>query len=279
MALETKIRLEDEYDVIFDSNTGLDLSNAYYANPSIVNVFGLPRETKERLYCVEETSVNVDKLSICCHNNRTHTEATKHIYANGLNISDIDNVSKLYGCIVISVTPIPIHKMNSNHDTYQCGVDIDKENDRIITKSMIENNVKQIEQRYINLPSFFKQCIFIRVTSKDIDGNTIDFNSNWPFLSNDAMQYLYENISCIFGINLCSVDRMESPKIPNHHIWFGNNPKSHRLITEGLQIGNHILDDIYVLNFQLSPIANTDAVPTRPIIYPCKLHKHLLSKL
>ena len=267
--LQTSIKLDDGYEVTFNLCAGIDLSNPYFNKPPIVNVFGLPRETKEILYSTDNTSVNVDKLSICCHNNRTHTESTKHVYSNGLNISDIKLNTTFYGCIVITIKPKLISQINDiKEDSYECGVEINKDKDLMITKSMIKKKMNDIVKQYDNkLPSFFKQSIFIRV---ECDEDTK--NKNCPFLSNNAMKYLHDNITNIFGINLCSVDRIKSPKIPNHKIWFGHNPKSHRLITEGLLISNDVSDGIYVLNFQLSPIANTDAVPTRPIIYKCDIN-------
>merc|ERR1712228_524274 len=124
---------------------------------------------------------------------------------------------------------------------YECGALLDKFNDLIVTNTMIHNEM--------------------------------NMNQNWPFLSNDAMHYLHQNISNVFGINLPSVDRMISPKVPNHRIWFGHNQKSTRFITEGLAISDSVSDGFYVLNSQLAPIANTDAVPTRPIIYDCHIVK------
>ena len=272
MALNTCIKLGDGFNVVFDLSKGIDLSDSYYKKPDIVSVFGLPQESKKILYSTDNTPVNVDKLTICAHNNRTHTESTRHIYSNGLNISDIvdnhDNIS-FYGCIIISVKPRFIYQINTKNDKYECGVNIDKYNDLIITKSMIETKINNIiDMNNKALSSFFKQCIFIRV---ECDKNIK--NTNCPFLSNDAMQYLHNNFTNVFGINLCSVDRFESPKVPNHRIWFGHNPKSNRLIVEGLLIPNNIYDGIYCLNLQLAPIANTDAVPTRPIVYKCSIRK------
>jgi len=265
MSLSTRIQLGNEYYTEFDLSQGVDLSDAYYSGAPTVNVFGMSRETKRNVYSLEKTPVNVDELTICCHNNRTHTESTNHVYKDGLNVSDIPKSAAFRGCLLISVKPIPVIE---SEDKYDGGAELDKYNDLIVTKAMIEEKMSRILVRCpSNLPAFFKQCVFVRIEG-DFQKHT-----NWPFLSNDAMQYLHDNISDIFGINLCSVDREESPKVPNHRIWFGHDPKSTRLICEGLSIPPHISDGIYTVNYQLAPIANTDAVPTRPIVYPCSLKK------
>eukprot|EP01083_Nonionella_stella_P087340 242949_1 len=273
MALITRIKLDHGLHVEFDLNQGIDLSSCLYDDPPIVDVFGLPSETRKQLYSLDNTSVNVDQLTICCHNNRTHTESTKHIYSDGLNVSECNPSNSFFGCILISVTPIPVHRLNDNEYKYDCGENIDRYNDWIITKSMIVEKIRSLK----SVPSLFKQAIFIRVEDR-VNNQMIDLNKHWPFLSNDAMQYLHDNISNVFGINLSSVDRMVSPKVPNHRIWFGD-PKSTRLITECLSIPNNISDGLYMLNLQLAPIANTDAVPTRPILYPCTILMPSLSKL
>merc|ERR1712228_851284 len=145
----------------------------------------------------------------------------------------------------------PLYKIN-DYDMYECGALLDKFNDLIVTKPMIQNAINEITKYMDDTSmSFFKQAIFIRILNNEMN--------------------MHQNISNVFGINLPSVDRMISPKVPNHRIWFGHNPKSTRFITEGLAISDSVSDGFYVLNLQLVPIANTDAVPTRPIIYDCHI--------
>jgi len=277
-SLPTNIRLSNGTHIAFDLNAGRDLSNSMYDNSSIVDVFGLPSETKKKIYSIDEANgcpVNVDHLSMCAHNNRTHTECTKHVYSNGLNVSDCDTTNTFFGCVLISVKALPLRAINGPF-IYKGGMPLDERTDFIITKQMIQNKVEQAIHSLDDASRcFFKQSIFIRVQNEK---NAINMNENWPFLSNDAMQYLHSNFSKVFGINLPSVDRMESPNVPNHKIWFGH-AKSKRFITEGLSFSDDaIFDGLYALNLQLAPIANTDAVPTRPILYKCQI-KHALSKL
>ena len=268
MSLPTTIHLTKDIGVRFDMNSGIDLSNEFYKEPPIVDVFGLPSETKETLYSLDETPVNVDKLTLCCHNNRTHTESTAHVFKDGLNISDCSSLTH-FGCIVISVEPVSIRTLSDDQYRYECGAEMGRERDSSVTKSMIQSRIEELLSKYKDHPeitSFFKQSIFIRMIGD------IQCDEHWPFLSNDAMEYLHDTFSNVFGINLPSVDRMESPKVPNHRIWFGH-AKSTRLITEGLQFGDDINDGLYVLDLQLAPIADTDAVPTRPVIYSCSVVK------
>ena len=130
-------------------NSGIDLSNEFYKEPPIVDVFGLPSETKETLYSLDETPVNVDKLTLCCHNNRTHTESTAHVFKDGLTISECIAMgggctSSHFGCIVISVQPVSIRTLMEDQYRYECGAEMDRERDFISTKSMIQSRIEEL---------------------------------------------------------------------------------------------------------------------------------------
>lgn len=119
----------------------------------------------------------------------------------------------------------------------------------------------------------------------------IDFSGgNPPFLTPDAMKYLLD-IGCEhLLVDLPSVDKENDQGfLASHSVFFGmpkrerseteTNPKaksesegnSNRrncTITELCYIPNNIKDGYYILNLQLSPFL-LDAVPSRPVIFPC----------
>ena len=147
------------------------------------------------------------------------------------------------------------------------------------------------------IPRFFKQSIVIRtyLTSTNELKHKQWTNSNPPYLSKEAICYLNDNFENILCLDLPSVDKEVSPMIDNHKIWFqcvgyndnnrdchlGTAPKTRktrkarkikaprRLLVESCIVPENVQDGLYLLNLQSINVANTDAVPCRPVVYPC----------
>ena len=124
--------------------------------------------------------MNVDQLTMCCHNNRTHTESTAHIFKNGLNISECVHQSNgsHFGCIVISVEPVSIRTLKANEYRYECGAELDEERDYIVTKSKIGSKVKKVLNDVMEHKtySFFKQSILILKLAQKVLARQISFH-------------------------------------------------------------------------------------------------------
>ena len=277
--LRTCISLSSGSSITFDFNAGIDCSSALFASPPVTPLFGLPLESRQTVYSLKDTAVSVEHLSICCHNNRTHTESTKHVYADGLSVSQCHPSSAAcLGCVVLSVDPVCVRSLKRSGDEFEYDGECSDE-DRIVTRSMIGRKLaallSPLAAADAELSRFVRQCVFVRL---NVDGEAAE-RGDWPFLDCAAMQLLHDEISHVLGVNLPSVDRMVSPKVPNHCIWFARNAKSERLITEGLCIPDEVADGVYVLNLQLAPFADTDAVPCRPILFACEVHMMQRAKL
>lgn len=97
----------------------------------------------------------------------------------------------------------------------------------------------------------------------------------FPVLSREAMKALCESSLLHLLIDTPSLDHPESEGLPNHVTWWGlyarvrpgvPNPAA-RTITEMIFVPDEIDDGLYWLDLQLAPIVS-DAVPSRPVIYP-----------
>lgn len=102
-----------------------------------------------------------------------------------------------------------------------------------------------------------------------------DREPNFPVLSAAAMRALSESPLVHLLIDTPSADDPQSQGLENHATWWGlnasvqpgvPNPQS-RSITEMIFVPDDIDDGDYWLDLQLAPIVS-DAVPSRPVIYP-----------
>ena len=103
----------------------------------------------------------------------------------------------------------------------------------------------------------------------------------FPVLSEAAMKALSESGLMHLLLDTPSADDPESQGLENHAMWWGldsraspgvPNPGS-RSITEMIFVPDDIADGDYWLDLQLAPIVS-DAVPSRPVIYPLSRSRH-----
>jgi len=102
-----------------------------------------------------------------------------------------------------------------------------------------------------------------------------DETANFPVLSRAGMKKLSESPLMHLLLDTPSADHPESQRLENHASWWGlyapvqpgvPNPAA-RSITEMIYVPDDITDGDYWLDLQLAPFVS-DAVPSRPVIYP-----------
>lgn len=97
----------------------------------------------------------------------------------------------------------------------------------------------------------------------------------FPVLSAEAMKILSRSSLLHLLVDTPSVDHSDNTELQNHTIWWGLDPDvrpgvpdaGRRSITEMIYVPDDIVDGDYWLDLQLPPLVS-DAVPSRPIIYP-----------
>lgn len=97
----------------------------------------------------------------------------------------------------------------------------------------------------------------------------------FPVFSPQAMRLLGGSTLMHLLVDTPSLDRADSQGLENHATWWGLDPDTRagvpeparRSITEMIYVPDDIPDGDYLLELQLAPIVS-DAVPSRPVIYP-----------
>ncbi|PCJ14382.1 MAG: hypothetical protein COB04_15340 [Gammaproteobacteria bacterium] len=264
-----------------DLNSALDISIPIRFDEPQVNHFGAPRATSTPLTVgsyvgstLKGASCNADQLSITPHCNGTHTECAGHIINESLSVYEtLDNTL----CLAQLITVQPV-LANESDDSY---IPQKEGNDLIISQSML---VDAIDQAGDSLLSQNVEALIIRVLPNTKEKTTYAYSQDnqAAFFSCEAMSYLSRLKITHLLVDLPSLDRMyDEGLLSNHHCWW-NIPQRknsglvstanadallHRTVTELIYVDETILDGIFLLNLQV-PSIQSDAVPSRPLLFP-----------
>ena len=214
-------------------------------------------------------SCNANVLTMIPHCNGTHTESVSHIVNELVPVfKSIEN--SVFPSVLISICPISPHETK---DRYQPCMD---DSNRVISKNQLINLLKNYSDEQL-------QGLVIRTLEGSNEQNNIEKKSMVydgdhypPYFTNDAMEYLIDRNVCHLLVDFPSVDKMyDDGQLTNHRL-FWNVKKGEtnlneqstikRTITEMVFIEDEIEDGFYLCNLQI-PEINTDAVPSRPILY------------
>jgi arylformamidase len=228
----------------FDSNQGTDLSLPVTRN-GLQRAFNLPAATFEPfryeqivLALKEGGSVNCEMISVYPHGNGTHTETSLHVLENGPFISEI----KLPAFMLAHIVTVKPELSDEN---------------RVI---------KQLpEHIFLNEA----EAVIIR-TAPNLDvKKTLNYSNTHPVYFDDKLlRKLKENGIKHLLTDLPSVDaETDGGLMLAHKAFFQENPEA--TITELIFVPDSLSDGLYLLNLQISSI-ETDAVPSRPIVFPLK---------
>ena len=210
-------------------------------------------------------SCNVNVLTIVPHCNGTHTESVAHIVNQNFPVYHAV-AQEIFATVVISVEPVLAADID---DAYLPGLD---DNNQVITRAQLESTLEVYTDSQLT-------GLAIRTRPNDTGKcSRIYGDDNYPvYLTNDAMRYITERKIQHLMVDFPSVDKMyDEGQLSNHRIFwqvtFGEkdlneSSTTHKTITEMIYVEDTISDGLYLCNLQI-PQIDTDAVPSRPVLYP-----------
>jgi arylformamidase len=189
----------------------------------------------------EGASVNFNNIQFNPHAHGTHTECIGHI------TSEFHSVNKALKTFFFLAEIITV-KPEGRGDDF------------VITKEQIKSLLK----------SKSAQAIVIRTSpNNDLKKTKKYSNTNWPYLLEDAAEYIKQRGINHLLIDLPSIDKEhdEGKLLAHKAFWnFGQEPRLDATITEFIYVTDDIKDGEYLLNLQIAPFEN-DATPSKPVLY------------
>ena len=241
-------------------------------NDTQPNHFGAPSCTSKTLEMgsyIGDTkrggSCNANVLTMIPHCNGTHTESVSHIVDELIPVYSAVKQS-VFPCVLVSITPVLSGETN---DHYFPNMD---EDNKVVTLAQLKILLDQYDDAQLT-------GLVIRTLENNIDKKSMVYDSDHypPYLTNDAMQYLVDRKVSHLLVDFPSVDKMyDDGQLTNHRL-FWNVKKNETIlneqstykktITEMVFVNDETEDGFYLCNLQI-PEIKTDAVPSRPVLYP-----------
>lgn len=251
-----KIFFENNRSV--DTDAGIDISIPLKAGEDNVNAWYVDPVSIEPVMTEQFTgdvnlggSVNFRNIALNPHGNGTHTECVGHISKEFYSLNQCLKSFHFFAG-VITVTPIE-HKNEKFNET-----------DLIITGEMLKKAYERLDA-IENI-----KAIVIRTYPNDKEKLRRQYsNSNPPYLTDDAMEWINAMGFDHLLIDLPSVDReLDHGKLSTHHLFwdYPKNPQLRKTITEMIYVPDEVADDIYFLNIQITSLEN-DASPSKIMLY------------
>ncbi|MAZ71855.1 MAG: metal-dependent hydrolase [Flavobacteriaceae bacterium] len=189
----------------------------------------------------EGASVNFNNIQFNPHAHGTHTEGVGHISEEFHSVQE-SLATFFFTTEVISVTPEDFGK------------------DLVIPAGQLKGLLEGKKP----------EAVVIRTLPNTPQKKSKKYShTNWPYLHENAANYLREIDVKHLLIDLPSVDKEKDEGKLLAHKAFWNYPKKPRLnatITEFIFVPNTIKDGSYILNLQTANFVN-DATPSRPVLY------------
>jgi kynurenine formamidase len=233
--------LSNPIDISIPLRAGHNNVNAWYCSPVKIE----PVMSGDWVGDVSKGgAVNFRNISFNPHGNGTHTECVGHISKEWISLyNELDCF--LFVAELISINPV---EFNGDH---------------VIDARALSNVVTSKDIG----------ALIIRTLPNDDEKMVRQYsNTNPPYLTSDAAQWLVNRGIKHLLIDLPSVDReYDQGVLAAHHIFWNypQNPRKGATITEMIYVHNEIPDGIYMLNLMVTSLDN-DASPSRPVIYSVK---------
>ena len=209
-------------------------------------------------------SCNFENVKFNPHCNGTHTECVGHLTHERISVHKCLQEAFLLANL-ITVAPENASETDENY-----AVELN-ENDKLITRKLLENFKFQIE--HFKSPD----ALIIRTLPNDDSKKSRKYSENPPpFFSTEAMQFMVEIGIKHLLVDMPSIDRMfDEGKLSNHRVFWNVKQGSFEIneasrvnntITEMIYAPNEIVDGAYLLNLQIAAFV-ADASPSRPILF------------
>lgn len=188
-------------------------------------------------------SVNCEKISLYPHASGTHTECALHVVPCGFDMRHVQ-IPPLMLCRLVTADP----EMDGM--------------DRIINR------------KALGVLNNDKACEALMVRTKPNTGSKLHENysgTNPPYFQPELLSELQDLGFRHLLTDLPSIDKeSDEGRLQAHKNWFLENgvASPDRTITELIYVPDNIPDGVYALSIQ-APAIETDAVPSRILIYPC----------
>lgn len=244
-----KIDGQNPIDLSLSTGVNGENPNAFYINPAQfepIRVGGFIGSVGEG------GSANCEVLTLCAHGNGTHTECVGHISENRIALPEIwqdgFHLAQLVSLELEEKGYFSLEQVSSVH--WAEGISA------VVFRSLPNGNWKK---------------------SNNWSGN------NAPYFQSSALKFLADKGITHLLTDFPSVDPEEdNGLLEAHHAWWGvpyrsqgnfkqqvstQQTRSKSTITELIFIPSTVEDGIYGLQIQI-PNLMTDAVPSRPLLYP-----------
>ena len=232
------IDLSKPLDISMPIRGSKDNANAWYIEEPKIE----PAQIGEWTASVKEgASINFNNIQFNPHAHGTHTECVGHITEKFYSINKCLKTF-FFRAEVITVAPEKIDE------------------DYVISKSQLKFLLKQRKP----------EALVIRTMPNTKDKLSRQYsNTNWPYLTEDAAEFIKKIGVQHLLVDLPSVDKeKDEGKLLAHKAFWDVNGKIRKnaTITEFIYVKNKIEDGKYILNLQIAPFEN-DATPSKPILY------------
>jgi kynurenine formamidase len=232
------IDLSKPLDISMSIRGSKDNANAWYIEEPKIE----PAQIGEWTASVKEgASINFNNIQFNPHAHGTHTECVGHITEKFYSVNKCLK-QFFFRAEVITVAPEKI------------------EEDYVISKSQLKFLLKQRKP----------EALVIRTMPNTKDKLSRQYsNTNWPYLTEDAAEFIKKIGVQHLLVDLPSVDKeKDDGKLLAHKAFWDVDGKIRKnaTITEFIYVKNKINDGKYILNLQIAPFEN-DATPSKPILY------------
>ena len=232
------VDLSKPLDISMPIRGSKDNANAWYIEEPKIE----PAQIGEWTASVKKgASINFNNIQFNPHAHGTHTECVGHITEKFYSINKCLK-QFFFKAELITVAPEKIDE------------------DYVISKSQLKFLLKQRKP----------EALVIRTMPNTKDKLTRQYsNTNWPYLTEDAAQFIKKIDVQHLLVDLPSVDKeKDEGKLLAHKAFWDVDGKIRKnaTITEFIYVKNKITDGKYILNLQIASFEN-DATPSKPILY------------
>lgn len=233
-----KIDLSNPLDISIPIRDGKKNVNAWYIGPPKIE----PEQFDGDIVSVSKgASVNFNTITFNPHSHGTHTETVGHIVSEKYSIN---KTLKQFFFLAEVITVAP--------------------------ENFEEDAVISAKQLRFAIGNKQREAIVIRTIPNQKDKKTMQYsNTNWPYLTQDAIAHLVKKGVKHLLFDQPSVDReKDGGELRSHHTFWNTdgNIRKDATITEFIYVSNKVDDGCYMLNLQIAPFEN-DATPSKPILY------------
>ena len=228
-----KIDLSNPLDISIPIRDGKKNVNAWYIGPPKIE----PEQFDGDIVSVSKgASVNFNTITFNPHSHGTHTETVGHIVSEKYSIN---KALKQFFFLAEVITVAP--------------------------ENFEEDAVISAKQLRFAIGNKQREAIVIRTIPNQKDKKTMQYsNTNWPYLTQDAIAYLVKKGVKHLLFDQPSVDReKDGGELSSHHTFWNTNGNIRKdaTITEFIYVSNKVDDGCYMLNLQIAPFEN-DATPS-----------------